>query len=150
MSLEAKRKAEIEKLRELEKKAFGPRHGKTDFYEYLDGVLELYFKWKAAGKSQTRAKQLASIYEFKLRKSTHPIRAIIDASSEQDSVVRSRWTRALQFALKHGSQVEKIGLGKFLESNGGVGGCASKAAQHNPRRQKVVAKPTALGRGTRS
>ena len=79
MSLGEKIRSEIEVLRALEERAFGPRHGKFDFYDYLDGVWKLYSKWKEANKAQTRAKRLASMYKFKLRKNTHPIRAIIDA-----------------------------------------------------------------------
>ena len=43
----------ITKLARLEEKCFGPRHKKTDFYEYLEGVLKLYLVWKdqdCAGK----------------------------------------------------------------------------------------------------
>ena len=34
--------AAITELARLEKWAFRPRHKKTDFYEYLDGVLNLF------------------------------------------------------------------------------------------------------------
>src|SRR6185312_16317616 len=97
VSLEEKIRGEIEKLRILEEKAFGPRHGKYDFYVYLEKVWELYLSWKAANKAQSRAKRLASMYKFKLRKNTHPIRAIIDASSTQKVGDKSEWTRALKY-----------------------------------------------------
>ena len=71
MSLEEKIRGEIERLRALEEKAFGPRHGKYDFYDYLEEVWELYSKWKEANTAQTRAKRLASMYKFKLRQE-HP------------------------------------------------------------------------------
>lgn len=141
--LEAEIKDAIEALRELERKVFGPRHGKTDFYEYLEGVFRLYSQWRADGKSKERAMQVASIYELKLRSNTHPIRAIIDASSEQDREVKSRWTRALEFARKHRSKVAKVGLAHFLESNGGVDGCARLLAQTHPKKAKVVTRAAA-------
>jgi len=135
--IEAEIKAAIETLREREKKAFGPRHGKADFYEYLGGVFQLYSHWRADGKSKERARQVASIYELKLRRNSHPIRAIIDASSEQKPDVKSRWTRALEFARKHRSKVAKVGLAHFLESNGGVDGCARQIANKSPKKAKA-------------
>jgi hypothetical protein len=129
MSLKAKRDREVEELRELEKKAFGPRHGKTDFYEYLEAVWNRYLKWKGDNKRQARKKQLAKFYKVKLRKNTHPIRAIIDASSEQDADVKSEWTRALKYLEKNAAQIKKVGFRKFVDSNGGIAGCANKGAK---------------------
>src|ERR1700692_2239774 len=117
MSLEEKIRSEIEKLRKLEEKAFGPRHGKYDFYPYLEGVWKLFLKWKIAKKTKVRTKQLSSWYKFKLRKNTHPTRAIIDASSTKGVGDKSEWTRALKYAEKNMSQIE--GFREFLESNGG-------------------------------
>jgi hypothetical protein len=130
MSLEAKRAREIEELRKLEKKTFGPRHGKFDFYDYLEAVVKLYLEWKTEKKSKVRAKQLATYHNVKLRKNTHPTRAIIDASSEQDVQVKSEWTRALQYLEKNAAQVQKEGFKKFVGNNGGISGCAAKGAKH--------------------
>jgi hypothetical protein len=126
MSIKAKRAGEIEKLRKLEKEAFGPRHGKNDFYRYLEEVWKLYRNWKLVKKSKARAKQLAEYYDIKLRKNTSPIRAIIDASSGQDARVKSRWTRALQYLEKNARQANGIGFREFVEDNGGVIGCATR------------------------
>ena len=103
MSLEEEIRDEIERLRALEEKAFGPRHGKYDFYDYLEEVWELYSKWKEANKAHARAKRLAAMYKFKLRQNTHPIRAIIDASSKKGVGDKSEWTRALQYAARNRS-----------------------------------------------
>jgi len=138
MSLEAKIRGEIERLRKLEEKAFGPRHGKCDFYDYLEGVWDLYLKWKIAKKTKARERQLSSWYKFKLRKNTHLTRAIIDASSEKDVGDKSEWTRALKFAERKRSQVEKVGLRKFLESNGGPAGCADKGATRRVAKKRQV------------
>ena len=138
MSLEAKIRSEIERLRKLEEKAFGPRHGKYDFYDYLEEVWELYLKWKEARKTQSRTNRLASMYKFKLRKNTHPTRAIIDASSKKGVADKSEWTRALKYAERKRSQVEKVGLRKFLESNGGPAGCADKGATRRVVKKRKV------------
>jgi hypothetical protein len=86
---------------------------------------------------------VASIYEVKLRNNTHPIRVIINASSAQNREIKSRWTRALQFALKHRAEVVEMGLMRFLERNGGVDGCARRIAQKSPRREKVTVRAAA-------
>jgi hypothetical protein len=93
-------------------------------------VWKLYLKWKADKKSKDRTKQLAKFYKdrVKLRKNTHPIRAIIDASSAEDARVKSRWTRALQYLEKNAIQVVKVGFRKLMEENGGIIGCAGKMA----------------------
>jgi hypothetical protein len=138
MSLEEKIRGEIKKLRALEETAFGPRHGKYDFYDYLEGVWKLYSKWKGANKAQSRARRLASMYKFKLRKNTHPIRAIIDASSKKSVGDKSEWTRALKYAARNRSQIDKVGFREFLASNGGPAGCAGKGANRRSGKKRKV------------
>ena len=138
MSLEEKIRGEIERLRELEEKVFGPRHGKYDFYDYLEEVWKLYLKWKIAKKIKARARQLSSWYKVKLRKNTHLTRAIIDASSKKHVGDKSEWTRALKYAERNRSRVEKLGLRKFLESNGGPAGCAEKGATRRGAKKRKV------------
>jgi hypothetical protein len=140
MSIRSEINREIEALKELEKKAFGPRHGKTDYYHYLRGVLELYRKWKEEKNRKTRKEQLAKFYtdRVKLRKSTNAIRAIIDASSEQDAMVKSRWTRALQYVERNAAEADKAGFGKFIEGNGGIAGCARSIAKRRTRTAKAA------------
>jgi len=131
-------RAAITELARLEKWAFRPRHKRTDFYEYLDGVLNLYLKWKDrkyAGKKAMRV--LAEVYpdRVKIRSNTYTIRSIIDASSkkidglseedkEAEEKKRSRWTNALRRAVRNRATVKEIGLGGFFGRNGGVAGCA--------------------------
>jgi hypothetical protein len=138
MSPEEKIRGKIERLRALEAEAFGPRHGKYDFYDYLEEVWKLYSKWKEANKAHARAKRLAAMYKFKLRKNTHPIRAIIDASSTKGVGDKSEWARALKYGEKNRSQVEKVGLKRFLESNGGPAGCAAKGARRRVAKRRKV------------
>ena len=122
---------DIKRLRRIEEACFGPRHKKTDFYEYLEGVLKLYFKWKDgnfAGKAAKRV--LAKLYpdRVKIRSNTQTIRSIIDASSKQDKQTKSRWTNALRYAVKNRATVKDIGLGGFFGRNGGPAGCERKMA----------------------
>jgi hypothetical protein len=130
------------KLARLEKRALGPRHKRTDFYEYLEGVLKLYLMWKErkyAGKKARRV--LAEMYpdKVKIRRGTHTIRCIIDASSpaidalskgdkEAEEKKRSRWKNALRYAVRKRATVKEIGLGGFFGRNGGPAGCAGQMA----------------------
>ena len=133
-------RAAITKLAKLETKCFGPRHKKTDFYKYLEGVFDLYLMWKNRNCAGKGAKEvLAELYpdKVKIRKGTHTIRCIIDASSpginaltnedkESEEKKRSRWTNALRYAVRDRATVKQIGLGGFFGRNGGVAGCATK------------------------
>ena len=78
------------------------------------------------------------MYKFKLRQNTHPIRAIIDASSKKGVGDKSEWTRALKYAARNRSQIEKVGFRKFLESNGGPAGCAAKGAKRRVAKKRKV------------
>ena len=140
MSLKEKRTNEIEHLRKLAEKAFGSQHGRYDFYDYLEGVWELYLRWKADKKLKRRSKQLAKFYKdkVKLRKNTHAIRAIIDASCDKGPDDKSEWTRALQYLEKNLAQVQEAGFRNFIEENGGPYGCARRVAER--RKCKGVAK----------
>ena len=51
MSANSKIRSAIEKLRTMWLTSFDARHGKTDFYNYLNGVWTLYAAWK---KENTR------------------------------------------------------------------------------------------------
>ena len=73
--------------------------------------------------------------KVKIRRGTHTIRCIIDASSpvidalskedkEAEEKKRSRWTSALRYAVRNKATVKEIGLGGFFGRNGGVAGCA--------------------------
>jgi hypothetical protein len=143
MSVREKRANEIERLRKLAEEAFGPQHGRYDFYDYLKGVWELYLKWKADKKLKARSKQLAKFYKdkVKLRKNTHPIRAIIDAScgkGPDDKDDKSEWTRALQYLDKNLAQVQEVGFRKFIADNRGPYGCARRVARRRKGKAKAA------------
>lgn len=60
---------EVERLRKLERKSFGPRHGRTDFYEYLGRVFENYIWWMSeTGGVRMRVRRLLiDSYQLKER-----------------------------------------------------------------------------------
>ena len=122
----------------IRKKVLRTAAQKADFYEYLEGVFDLYLMWKDRNCAGKGAKEvLAEMYprSVKVRKGTHTIRCIIDASSpginaltdedkEREEKERSRWKNALRYAVRNRATVKQSGLGGFLE--GTVGSPAAR------------------------
>jgi hypothetical protein len=127
-------KRKINELRNLEKEAFGERHGKTDFYKYLKGVYKAW-DWTDAKESRRVGRNVAALNEIDVRKNRSPIRTVIDASSgEEDRQVKSKWVQALEYAMEKG--VRGTALITFLKKNGGVEGCARKMAKLRKKRSQ--------------
>jgi hypothetical protein len=123
-------KRKIEKLRKKEKWSFRERHKRTDFYAYLNAVYRVR-DWHDERESKRWAQNVAAPYEIKGRENKSPIHTIIDASSEQDRQVRSRWTITVEYAVA--KKVRKSDFVKFLDKNGGPAGCARKMAELKKR-----------------
>jgi hypothetical protein len=123
----------IEKLRKKEKWSFRERHGKTDFYAYLEAVYQVR-DWHDSKESKRWSRQVAALYKIDIRKNTHFIRIIIDASCDQDRQVKSRWTQSLEYALA--KKVSESGFIEFLEKSGGPAGCAEKMAKLRKMRNR--------------
>jgi hypothetical protein len=126
-------KSKIEKLRKKEKWSFRERHGRTDFYRYLDAVYRVQ-DWRDARESERWAQKVAALFEVRTRKNTHPIRIIIDVSSDQNRHVKSDWSRTLQHALAE--KVRRSAFLKFLHTIGGPAGFKAKMAARNKGRPK--------------
>jgi hypothetical protein len=97
-------------------------------YRYLGSVFRAYVFFS----DNNLLNHLAIIAPAELmtpvRAGSHPIRIIIDASCNQpDLRMRSRWTRALEFAVAR--KVTPNDLPRFIKANGGVAGCADLAGK---------------------
>jgi hypothetical protein len=126
-------KRKIEKLRKKESWSFRERHGRTDFYQYLDAVYRAQ-DWHEHTDSKRWARKVAAAYEIKSRKNNHPIRTIIDASSDQNRQVKSDWSRTLEYALAE--KVRKCDFLEFLRTIGGPAGFKTKMAARKKGRAK--------------
>src|SRR5204863_1584603 len=113
-------KRKIEELRELERHAFRPRHGKKDFWEYLNGIYNAW-DWTDATASARVGRRVATLCKVKTRAGNTPIRIVIDATSKQGRQDKSRWTQALEFTVAKGAR--RTAFKKFLDKNRGVFGC---------------------------
>jgi hypothetical protein len=138
---EVQLRAKIEELRRLEQKAFGPRHGKTDFHKYLKGVFN---KWDWADPKVSRrvGRRVAKLYKIDTRKNKTPIHVVIDATCKQDRQTKSRWAQAVEYAVATGARGDAFK--KWLKKNGGVYGCATKMAAL--RKQKRASKQSSWAR----
>jgi hypothetical protein len=118
---------EIKRLRELETWSYRAHHGRTDFYEYLDGVYNAW-DWTDERDSRRVGRNVAALYDIDTRENKSPIRIVIDATAEeQDRKVKSKWARTLEYAAV--KKVSEARFKKFLKENDGVDGCARKMAQ---------------------
>jgi hypothetical protein len=101
-------------------------------YPYLRSVLRAY-EYFSDNELLTHLTVIApSELMTPVRVGRHPIRIIIDASSSQpDLRMRSRWTRALQYALAR--KVAPSDLSRFFRANSGVAGCADLASKIGPK-----------------
>jgi hypothetical protein len=142
----AELKSKLNELRRQEQWAFRPRHGRKDFYEYLKGVYNLC-DWTDSGVSQRHEREVARLCDLNVRAGTTPFRIVIDATASilQDRQTKSRWVRALEYALAKKAPPNRFE--KFLDQNGGVIGCAQAMAAL--RKQKRRQNPWARKWGTR-
>jgi hypothetical protein len=131
---EVELKSKLEELRRLEKWAFRRRHGRTDFYEYLEGVYNLC-DWTDSVVSRRHERRVARLCDLNVRAGTTPIRIVIDATaSSQDRRPKSRWAQALEYALAKKAPPNRFK--KFLDQNGGVIGCADAMAALRKQKRK--------------
>ena len=98
-----------------------------DLYAYLLSVYQLWQQWREADATEQAARRLLALAEIPASQRRHPLRAIIDSTSDADRKTKSRWTRALRFAWSERRRCR--GLKKCLEANGGVAGCARRWAE---------------------
>jgi hypothetical protein len=120
----------VHDLRALERKCFATR-SRFAFYDYLAAVFELYVQLKRTKQAKKATTLIAKFLGMRQQKRVHPIRAIIDASSTAEKKTKSRWSRALRYALRE--RKTWTDLKSFLRENGGPAGCAEQFAAINPR-----------------
>lgn len=119
--------ARIEKVRNARGRSVS-RGGKLSEYNYLRGVFRAYKVFAADDVLDWLAKIAPSEFVTPVRASWHPLRTIIEATCDnQDLRIKSRWTRAMEFAPAR--NVASGDLLLFLHANGGIAGCADLASK---------------------
>ena len=107
--------------------------GRFDCYIYLHAVYATYRVWKRQSVATKLARKLALALQIPSRAGVNPIRILIEATyADADPKQKSRWVRALQHAHAQHTTVDK--LTAFIKANGGIAGCAARAAQDDPKK----------------
>jgi hypothetical protein len=138
---EVELKAKIGELRRLEKEAFGPWHGRTDSYNYLQAVYKVC-DWSDPKVSRRVSRRVAKLYDVKIRTGNLPIRTVIDATCKGGRDVKSRFVQALEYARAKGVSAERFKT--FLIEQRGIEACARKMAAL--RKRKLASKQPQLTR----
>jgi hypothetical protein len=101
-------------------------------YEFLQHVYRIYCRWRNRGDVGRHKSMLLSLTLQDARAAHHPLRVLIDASNGSlEAKTKSRWTRALEYAL--GENVKPRRLPLFFRTNGGIAGCARGASKERPK-----------------
>lgn len=125
----------VERIAKVRKAARRASKSKRRFadYRYLRSVLRAYDYFLDENLLSHLSEIAPSVLVTPVRKGSHTIRIVIDATCiEPDLRMRSRWTRALAFAIA--SKIDPDQLPRFLQANGGIAGTADMASKTRPKR----------------
>jgi hypothetical protein len=108
-------------------------HSRYWFKPYLEAVFLLAVDLKRRGILKKAARMLAKSRGLRFDRRASPVKVLIDASCRADYKTRSRWSRAVQYALDYrdGWGPAKS-LSPLFDRFGGVSGCASRIAKPRP------------------
>ena len=105
-------------------------------YTYLTAVFDLVSWWTAEDRALERAHKALRLKSMCPFDGEEPFAAIIRCTADPakvDKRTRSKWSRALRYALAYKSHFEP--LDQFIKRKGGINACASRFAQCLGRRE---------------
>ncbi|UGX92900.1 hypothetical protein G6321_00045955 [Bradyrhizobium barranii subsp. barranii] len=124
--------ARIEKVRRAAEKAATRKHRFAD-YKYLRSVLSAYSFFDNNGLLPHLIEIAPSMLITPVRANWHSLRVIIEATCIQpDQRIRSRWTRALEYAVAE--KIDPKEMIRFIRAHNGIAGCADLASKTKPKR----------------
>ncbi|UGY21033.1 MULTISPECIES: hypothetical protein [Bradyrhizobium] len=125
-------RAQLDQVRKVAKKVARSEKRFAD-YRYLRAVYRTLHTLGDANLLPILARAVRQEYSIPKRAGTHALRTIIDATATtaSDLRTRSRWARALEWALD--AEVRPKHLIWFLKANSGIAGCARLANRGLPR-----------------
>ena len=107
-----------------------PGRRRFGIYKYLTDVYQVYRDLRLERSARRATRRIAKISRLSLKKKSHPIRILIEASAGlEDARQKSRWTQALKYAF--GWRLPAAKLKWCFENSGGISGCAAKYAAKN-------------------
>ncbi|UGY28872.1 hypothetical protein J4G48_0006215 [Bradyrhizobium barranii subsp. apii] len=125
----------VERLAKVRNAACRASKSKRRFadYRFLRSVLRAYDYFSDENLLPHLSEIAPSVLMTPVRTGWHPLRIIIEATCIQPDVrMRSRWTRALEFAAA--SKIDPDDLPRFFQANGGIAGTADMASKTRPKR----------------
>jgi hypothetical protein len=96
-------------------------------YGYLTAVFDLVAWWAAEGRALERGNKALRLQRICPFAGEEPFAAIIRCTADLakvDKRTRSKWSRALRYALRYKSHSEP--LDQFIKRKGGINSCASR------------------------
>jgi hypothetical protein len=118
--------------------AQGSRH-RDAIYIYLGAVFELVAWWMADNRALERTEKALRLRHLTSFDHEEPFAAIIRCTADPakvDKRTRSKWSRALRYALAYKLTSEL--LDQFIKRKGGINSCAAKFASHLRRSRQSL------------
>lgn len=107
-----------------------PGKRRCGLHKYLRRVYRIYCDLRLKRNFERIITEIVELAEISVRKGTHPLRILIDASSSHDDPKqKSRWVQALQYVYGWKLPAQKVEW--CFKVSGGVYGCARKQAALN-------------------
>jgi hypothetical protein len=106
--------------------------GKRRFglHKYLVRIYRIFLDLRSKRISKSATRQIAKLAGIHVRKSSHPIRILIDVSTgPEDQKQKSRWVQALRYV--YGWRLPPDKVEWCFKESGGIYGCARKYAVLN-------------------
>lgn len=124
--------ARIQKVRRVAEKAAKRKHRFAD-YRYLRSVFRAYSYFDDEDLLSHLMEVAPSTLITPVRADWHPLRVIIEATCIQpDLRMRSRWTRALEYAVRE--EIDPNDLARFFRAHNGIAGCADMESKIGRKR----------------
>src|SRR5690349_20336340 len=107
------------------------RRERDAIYTYLTAVFELVAWWMAENRARARAHKALLLRNMAPFDHEEPFAAVIRCTADREKVdkrTRSKWTRALRYALAQNTPSEP--LVQFIKRKGGINRCAGRFRAH--------------------
>jgi hypothetical protein len=115
------------------------RRERDAIYTYFTAVFELVAWWTAEKRALERAQKALRLRHITPFNQEEPFAAVIRCTADPakvDKRTRSKWSRALRYALACKSHSEP--LERFMKRKGGINSCAAKFASHLSRSRQSL------------
>jgi hypothetical protein len=104
-----------------------PGRRRFGLYRFLRDIYQVYLDLRSRRKARKATRRIAKIFKLSIRRKSHPIRILIEASAgPEDNRAKSRWTKALLYVWGWRQPAKKLKW--CLRQTGGIAGSARKYA----------------------